>query len=475
MTTGVTTPRAEYAQALPSVQRNIDAATGQRAVKSRNGGLDYLPPLPSMCVTYLTDELGNQFPQVTSNITAEGMTSYKRYLSLAYFYAATGRTITGLTGLIQSKEPTQEFPDSLEYLEEDATGSGMGLRELVKSLCRERFIAPRIAVLVDHPRIDRKLSVKQREQLGLVPRIIPFKFQDVINWHYETVDGNRKLSLVVLKSRTSKRKEGFKVETVTQYRVLELINNIYHASLYDEHGELIQPAEPVLINGKPSDEITFYFSGDLGDPAPLEELVDANLNHYRFFADYAAKESASAFPVFYETGATGVGQNVAIGPGAKWENTNPDAKFGVIQSKSDGGSMRNYLLDMEQRMAALGAEMLKPRINQAESAEAKSLDQVAQNSVTADIAKEVSSLLETAMEACLKWLGQEGEVMYQLNTDYNPTSMNSQQLTALFNAYQGGGISYETFYENLQRGEIASTERTAEEELGMIQVDEAGL
>jgi hypothetical protein len=42
--------------------------------------------------------------------------------------------------------------------------------------------------------------------------------------------------------------------------------------------------------------------------------------------------------------------------------------------------------------------------------------------------------------------------------------MSPQEALQLVQVWQSGAISYETLYENLQRGRIASAERTADEE-----------
>jgi len=84
------------------------------------------------------------------------------------------------------------------------------------------------------------------------------------------------------------------------------------------------------------------------------------------------------------------------------------------------------------------------------------------------VAITVSEALTKALSFAAKWMGDMADVIYDLNTDYNPTGMDAQSLTALIAAWQSGGISYETFYENLQRGEIASSERTAEDEQLLI-------
>ena len=61
------------------------------------------------------------------------------------------------------------------------------------------------------------------------------------------------------------------------------------------------------------------------------------------------------------------------------------------------------------------------------------------------------------------------DTVYSLNTDYNPTGMSPQLLTALMAAVQSENtISGQTLYELMQKGEVANTERTYEEEQALI-------
>ena len=64
---------------------------------------------------------------------------------------------------------------------------------------------------------------------------------------------------------------------------------------------------------------------------------------------------------------------------------------------------------------------------------------------------------------------------YSLNTDYNPKGMSSQDLTALFMNWQGGAISYQTYYENIQRGEVGNVARTAQQERALIEREGTGM
>ncbi len=463
--TNVTTPRKEYIEQLEDVERNRAAVAGERTVKQ--GTIKFLPPLASMCCTTDTDQNGNQMIKQSANLTLEGRAAYRKYLSLASFYGATGRTIDGLVGLIFSKKAVCEVPESINYLKENADSKGNSLRDISKRASTEAFISPRSGLLVARPSTPQGASQLQVEQMNLRPKILHYKFESIINWHFEVIDNIEKLSLVILQEQKSVRK-GFEVEVVKQYRVLELIGGVYHQSLYSDSGSVIEEALPVIINGNTSKEIPFYFI-EVGaeDKAIINDLVDMNFHHYQVGADYNSKNHFSSFIIWYETGAQD-GENMLMGNGVKWSNQSSDATFGILQPDGNADALRISLQDDEQRMAALGAEALKPRTSGAESAEAKSLDKVAQNSTTANVAITVSEAIKKALEFCALWVGSSEEVTYELNTDYNPTGMNAQSLTAIVGAYQASAISYDTLYDNLQRGEIAKPDRTAEEEKALI-------
>lgn len=459
-----------YDLLLPDVVKNRDVVAGEREIKKKT--IEYLPPLASMLIE--CDNDGGQTQSLT--ITREGQASYNKYLSLAYFYGATGRTVDGLTGLIYTKPAAVEIPDVLDYINSNADGKGSSLRKLSENASNEAFISPQSGLLTDYPSVNQSVSVADAEASNLRPKILHYKFESIINWFYEVSNNELKLSLVVLEELVTVR-DKFDVANTVQYRVLELIEGIYHQSVYNGDEELILGPTLILVDGKPSEEIPFFFINVGAEKkSVINDLADANLNHYRFFADYAAKEHQSAFPVFWETGASRSRENISIGPGAKWDNPSTEAAFGVIQSASDGGSMRTYLLDMESRMAALGAEMLKPRISGVESAEAKSLDQVAQNSTVGSVSLNVSDALTKALKFAARWLGDEtSEVFYKLNTDFGLAGLSGQDLTAMVGAWNSEAISYQTLFENLQKGEIANPTKSAEDELKQITLENLGV
>ena len=472
MSNDVTTPREEYTTMLPSVEKNRLAVAGQRAVRA--AGVKCLAPLASMLCSTTYNDQGIGQVSYSATMTAEGMAKYQKYLNNAYFYGASGRTVTGLGGLISAKKPIKEIPTSIDYMDENVNGKGQTLRDFSDDAVSEAFTSVWSGVLVARPTTPEGSSKLDEEQQNLRPKLLHYKFESIINWDYEVINNVEKLSLLVLKESTTKR-DGFKVESEIQYRVLELINGFYTQSLYNDVGELIEPQVSVMFNGKPSTEIPFYWIvAETMTKAVIDDLVDANYEHYNIYADYGSKLHYSSFIIYTENSSSQQNNNMVIGNAVKW-NGSEDGSFGILQPDGNADSHMIALEKTETRMASLGAEMLKPRTSGAESAEAKTLDQVAQNSTTANVAITVSDAITKALNFSSMIMGGQEDAQYMLNTDYNPSRMSGQDLTALTASWQSGGMSYETYYENLQKGEIASTERTAEDEKALIDNQDTGM
>ena len=466
MSSDVTQPRAEYTALAPSITKNRAAIGGQRVVRA--GGVKYLQPLASMlCSTNYVD--GVSQISYSEIMTTEGLAKFNKYLSNAYFYGATGITVSGLSGLISSKAPVKKIPNQIDYIDLNVNGKGQSLRDFSKDCVNEAFTSTWSGVLVARPSTPAGSSRADEDRLNLRPKLLHYKFESIINWDYAVINNEEKLSLLVLKESTTKR-TGFKVETTFQYRVLELVEGVYHQSLYDEYGKIITRSAPVIFNGQASNEIPFYWIiAGTETKTVIDDLVDANFEHYNIYADYGAKLHYSSFIIYYETGVTnGASNNLVIGNAVKW-NGGEGADFGVLQPDGNADSHRIALQDTEQRMVALGAEALKPRTSGVESAEAKSLDKVAQNSTTANVAITVSDAITKGLNFSSRIMGGAEDAVYSLNTDYNPTGMSAQDLTAMVAAWHGEAISKRTLHENLQRGEVSSTERTFEEEEALIE------
>ena len=176
--TQVNEARQEYVDQLADVQRNRAAVAGERTVKQN--GVKFLPPLASMCCSNVYDSDGTPSIKQYSSLTLEGQAAYNKYLALASFYGATGRTVDGLVGLIFSKQPIQELPANVEYLHENADSRGSSLRDLSKKAVTEAFISPRSGLLVARPSTPEGSSVADVEAQNLRPKILSYKFEGTL-------------------------------------------------------------------------------------------------------------------------------------------------------------------------------------------------------------------------------------------------------------------------------------------------------
>ena len=129
---------------------------------------------------------------------------------------------------------------------------------------------------------------------------------------------------------------------------------------------------------------------------------------------------------------------------------NCDAKF--LEFQGNGlSSLENALQEKEQRMASLGARLVEPRTQQAETAESARIRQAGQASVLAGIIGSVEVALETLFTIVSEWERVNDNIKVALNRELIDVRLDANMLTALSTAVQAGVISYDTYWYNLEQ------------------------
>ncbi len=457
MSDDITIPREEYSAQLPSLELNRLAIGGARPVHA--AGQKCLTPLASMkASTVYSEDTGRYTTSYSSALSEKGAAQYKKYLSNATFMGFTGQTVTGLKGLIKSKPPVIEIPAPLAYLGDNIDGCGTSLEAMSDKCVSEAFPSIRQLLLITAPETDGSNSKLDDENNNIRPKLAHYTQESIINWHYEVVNNKQELVMLVLKESTTVR-DGFKIEVKAQYRHLALIDNVYQQELRDEDGNVVTPMTPVRFNGKAINRIPVRIAETGVDgKAMIDDLVDANMEHYNLYADYGNKLHESSFVVWWESGVQeGEGANVTMGPGTKWFG-GENAKFGVLQAdgKSDGHALA--LERTEYRMSNLGADMLKES-SAAASGAAKALDKVSTNSTTMDLARCISEMITLSLEDIAEYWRVTGEISYTLNTDYDPNSLDYQMVQTIGGLYDQGLLDKEEVQHKLKEGEIIRADR----------------
>lgn len=452
----VSQQRNEYTNYSKIWQKMRDCINGQESI--HKGGEKYLPRLDK-----------------------QTQAQYQAYKGRALFLAATSRTVDSMVGQVFRKHPEIEIPPAMEQWADDITASGVSIEQLCKECMTEFMAVTRYGLLVDWPKEDTTgRTVAQVEAEGLRPRIKKYLAENIINWKTDTIGNREVLTMAVLLEMVDKPQNEFDTNTQEkQYRVLDLDENGYYRQrIFDEAEVLIEELWPQM-NGGYMDFIPFYIWGEEGDKAKvcmpvLNDLADINLSHYQAYADYRHGMHYTALPTPWMVGVSEseAGENGVIGPNAYWASANSDAKFGFLEFEGKGlDSYVNEIDRLETQMGNFGAKLLKEPKRAAEAAETAAINRAGESSMLASWAGAVAESVRVALEVARDWAGITGDVSVSLNTDYMPIKMDPAMLRELTAAVTAGRISYDTYYMNLVRGEIASEDRSWEEEQGLIELD----
>ena len=438
----------QYDATADQWQRIRDVMGGEDAVKARGSG--YLPML-----------------------SGADHDEWNGYLTRALFYNATARTVAGLAGAIFRKDAVIEAPDVLNDTLEAVTPTNAPFSILAKQAVEEVIAVGRVGVLIDMP------------EDGDEPYVAMYLAEDVINWRAEYVAGEERLILAVLHETVEEQGDDeYETVEVDQWRVLKLVDGSYVQEVWRE----IEGAAPMgnrfvmvsqvspSIRGRALDYIPLVLIGptDIGptvERSPIIDLVDVNLSHYRTSADLEHGAHFTALPTYWATAGTGSTPEYRVGSGVAWI-VEPGGQAGILEYAGQGlKALEERLAGKERLMAVLGARLLEDQKKAVETADAIRLRHSGENSLLATIADTVSRGLTVALTWLAEWQSAAGDVSVQLNKDFVDVAMTPQEITAMVAAWQSGGISRETLFYNLQRGEVIPAERTFEEEVELIERD----
>lgn len=459
---GVKTQKAIFASGIVQWQRCRDVIAGVDAVKA--AGELYLPRLKSQ-------KLGD----------------YSAYKTRANFFNATGRTHSGLVGMIFRKPPKATLPSAAlltTYLQ-NVDLNGNPLDVFAREIVEEILSVGNFGLLVDFPMRDttQQITVADAEQLNLRPSLKGYCREKVINWRYGVVNNAKSLVMVVLEENVEFKgdKDEFAINTQDQWRVLDIDENgSYRIRVFinkDGKDELLPgyPQYPAM-NGQTLKFIPFQFVAEEDDiEPPLLDLVDVNLSHYRTSASYENGCHFTGSPTMYVFGynvteANGKPSPIYVGSETAIVLTNPDATAGFIEFKGEGlGALEKNLDRKETQMALLGARIIANEKKGVEAADTANIHRVGENSVLADISIEVSMAITQCLKWFVDWMGLSNvDIDYELNRDFAPVALDGPTLTAYIGALQAGAISEEELFDLLQRGDLIDPEVTFDEHKGEV-------
>jgi len=408
----------------------------------------------------------------SKDVTAENLARYDSYLARAVFYNVVGRTLEGLVGQVFSRDPITTIPDELKSMVDNVDGEMVSLDQQAKQGLMRSISYGGFGLLVDYPVTSGAISLAEQKAGTIRPTITQYTRKSIINWRWKKRGGVKVLSLVVISEQGVASDDGFEEVCEAQWRVLELINDVYSITVwrYDEKAKnyVVKEAtvRPTDGKGLPLDEIPFYFCGVLNnnaapDKPALYDLAVLNRAHYRNSADYEDSCYLVGQPTPVFAGLTkqwvqDVFKNKPIQLGSRGSVALPVGGTASLMQANPNSMPKEAMDQKELQMAALGAKLIESGGGQNTLGQAQ-LDESTESSMLATSAKNVSLVYTLAMKMAARLHNVDPkDISYSLNTDFPASRLTPNERTETVLEWQAGAISLTEMRAAMRKAGVAT-------------------
>jgi hypothetical protein len=398
-----------------------------------------------------------------------GTLRYRNYIKRAVYTNFTGRTKNALVGAVFRKDPTIVVPAGLEYLIDDATGDGLSLNQLAKDELSNLLEVGRAGFLVDYPQADQGLSVEDVDLLDLRASIVPYTAEQIINWKLDAYGGRKLLTLIVLEEDYPDDDDEFGHEKKKQQRILRLSDEGYSQQIYRDEMPYTEQFFPTKADGSKWFEIPFVFCGSKNndasiDDAPLADIAEVNLAHYRNSADYEESCFITGQPTLFITHSLSAEQFAEYNPngiklGSRAGHVLGETGAATLVQAEANNIVREAMNSKLNEMVAIGARIVTDR-GQNETAEGARIRFASENSVLGDVVNNLSEALFT----CIIWVGEfmgfDGDTEFYLNTEFYDKSVDPQLIMSMVTLLDREIIGEADIFDRLKSAGLIEPGRT---------------
>lgn len=406
---------------------------------------------------------------------------WQEYLQRGEWFPASARTVVGLLGAMFRRAPVVDLPKAFEGWKNTITQNGMSIENFCKLCSKEEIEIGRFGILVDMPEAPPGYSSLTKKSR---PYLAGYCAEQIINWAESTVEDPQNPgvfltlpSLVVLKECVTEPVQGdrFSRKEVEQLRALYLDEQGFYVAevwqkLVDASGKtsedwiLINTVEPRGPTGKRLSFIPFVFVSPENqtseiERSPIEDLVSINWSHFNTALDLEWSCHLTACPTIYVTGYKSKSPSLFFGSGVAWEFESPETELGILEYQGKGiDALENRAKVKEDKMAKLGANLLRSKSKQPETAETTRIEHSAESSILSMVARNTSAAVTKALQWAVWWAsGLEAEAKkakVEQNTEFYDARLTSQELDSLTKAVQAGTMPVSVYVFNLIRGDM---------------------
>lgn len=396
----------------------------------------------------------------------ESNEAYQIRLHRTFLHNLYWRTITSITGLaFTSPVVVTGVPKELEYLEKNFTGDGRSLTEIAYTMSRDAIHYGLCHAMMDFPAVETS-GMSRREFLdsGFKPYCTYINPRNLIGWRTSEepgVDILKQVRITESKVVASDINE-WAEKVIYLTRVIHpSFTEVYKFDPeYDDNAsyELTDTVENT-IGYVPL--VTAYgnkLSFMMGEPA-LYDLAMMNLRHYQSSSDQNNILHIARVPFLFAKGfEEGELENAEIGSQRIIVTSNEDADIKHVEHSGQAiGSGANDIKNLENQMAALGADLLVSKGVGRMTATARRLDQNESMSVLQMSLRSVEQAIEHLYQIAGDWLGVDASDVHVAIGDDMSVANEPNPTNALISLLDSGLITDEQAVEEAKRQGILSS------------------
>ena len=418
---------------------------------------------------------------------------YNRFKERGIFTNFTAQIHDCLHGMIESRPANIDVPQNMkgDKFLTNVDFQGNSADQFFSDSLDDVLATGFGGVLVDLPKVDPNMSVKQAEKQQVRPYLSYYNAESIVNWKYKTVKGIKTLVLVVLEEEVDAAEDEFAHTKAKRYRVLSLVNRVYTVTIYtetkDDKGKSVitkeKPVSP-LINGNTINYIPFIML-PFNEPVKpiLYDIAKLNIHHYQVTADYQNGAHLTSRPSLYFTGHApekddkGNPIPIYIGRDVVWQLEESDAKVGVCSFSGEGiQHLENALSRDEAQIITLASHIIAAEKKTAENKDAMNIRRAGEDAKLATYAKYMSYRFTQALQIVSDWLGNgDTTVSVVLNNDFSNLSFDANAVNAIANIFSQGKLPLRCLYYLLQSSGYLEPDMSYEDFIYLLDLESASL
>lgn len=385
----------------------------------------------------------------------EDQASYKERLATATLFPAYARTAVVMTGKPFSKPITigKDVPAQIVPWLDNVDLQGRNLHTFASGVCLAALSYGMCGILVDCPKNEGAKTVADEKQAGIRPYFVEVSAKNILGWKVEIQGGAKVLTQLRLLETIEIDDGDFATKTIEQVRVLTPgAWSVWRKQRNATSGadDWVE-AESGLTTLRKIPFVPIYGARKdfmVGVP-PMIELGYANVEHWQSKSDQQTILHVARVPLLFARGLAGT--EITVGANSFVSTGSDTAELMYVEHSGKAiEAGRMSLLDLEDRMRQIGAELLV--IKPGNTTEVQT---IADNEQTMCDLQRLTQAVEGAIDEALclmaEWIGLPDGGKVSIYRDFGAATLAEASAELLFEMSSVGKLSHETLLGELKR------------------------